>query len=54
MEQLEIIFKKNEEIHGYEYKITKGIKDKKECHCLDNRDNDVHGFYIEVFNGECN
>ena len=55
MEHLDIIFKQNKEIHGYECKITKEIKRKTDdLHCLDNKDNGVHGFYIEVLNGEHN
>lgn len=55
MEHLDIIFKQNKEIRGYECKVTKGIKRKTDgLHCLDNKDNEVHGFYIEVLNGERN
>lgn len=55
MKQLEIVFKKNEELHGYECKITQEeILNEIKYHCLENRNNDVYGFYIEVLNGECN
>ena len=55
MEHLDIIFKHNKELHTYECKITKECKkSKRNYHCLDNKDNDIHGFYIEVLNGERN
>lgn len=55
MEHIDIIFKYDKEMRIYEYKITKECKEnRKDYHCLDNKDNDVHGFYIEVLNGERN
>ena len=55
MEHLDIIFKHNKEMHNYECKITKECKrSRANYHCLDNKDNDIHGFYIEVLNGEHN
>lgn len=55
MEHLDIIFKHDKEIHAYECKITKECKkSKRNYHCLDNKDNDIYGFYIEVLNGEHN
>ena len=55
MEHLDIIFKHDKEMHSYECKITKECKrSRTNYHCLDNKDNDIHGFYIEVLNGEHN